>query len=623
MCTLSYETYLDKVRGGWLGKCIGGAIGDRFEGTKSWIEIAPAEMFPPQVPPNDDLDLQVLWLKVLEEHGPRITADDLAEAWRDWCWYPYNEYAVFRRNIRQSIAPPASGRFGNQFWDTGMGCAIRAEVFAYVSPGNPDRAIALADIDGQLDHTEEAVSAERMLAGMMADAFFEPDIRKLLDRYVGQLMPGSATANNVRTAITAWEAGMPLRDALERVKLTGGVTEACDARINMPIIVLGLLYGEGDFEKSLHATLSCGFDADSTMATVGSVLGQIIGAGALPRTFVDLVGDELVVDIRYRRPEMTLSALARDTARLGVLLSPGGTIEGAPEFAPPEWASAECRPVVRYLGPPSAAPGETIAVEIAPTRPGSTIAIDCPAGWTCSNAGTVWTLRAPKAVGRWADTHLFRAVETSANGTSGRGFGIAGAAIWRLLGIFQEPEPPRPADLIHPMRRFNLGYVDPARTYLPEPPVDTEVLHAEMSRLLGRPAVIHSREGEIDITPVIGMGGSLVAYLERTVICEAEREAFVSIGHTDPFRLFLNDELIAGATEHRAWAPFNVNAALTLRPGANRFVLKLVRESDTTRLTFAIRERGISNGERRNPNSPNHQDLMLGLSDLVQPSDFT
>jgi ADP-ribosylglycohydrolase len=617
MREITYDTYLDKVLGGWLGKCIGGAIGDRFEGTKSWIDIAPADMFPPQVPPNDDLDLQVLWLKVLEERGPYLTSDDLAEAWRDWCWYPYNEYAVFRRNIRQAIAPPVSGSFGNQFWETGMGCAIRAEIFAYISPGNPLLAIAFANIDGQLDHTEEAISAERMLAGMMADAFFEPDIRKLIDAHVGELSPGSLTQRNVLTALAAYDAGLSLRDAMERIKLTGGVTEACDARINMPIIVLGLLYGEGDFERSLHATLCCGFDADSTMASVGSLLGQILGAAALPGHLTDLVGDELVVDIKYRRPEMTLTALARDTARLGVLMSPLGSITGAPAFEQPDWRPADPRPTLRYLGLPSVAPGETARVEITPARPDSTMALDVPTGWNASVSGNVWTLKAPADTTTWPDTHLFRVVETSPTGTSGRDFGIAGAAIWRLLGIFQEAEPPKPADLIHPTRRFNLGYIDPARAYLPEPPTDTAALHAAMTRLLGQPAVIASREGEIDITPVIGLGGSLVAYLERSIDCPTARDAFISIGHTDPFRLWLNGTLIAEASEHRAWAPFNVNAAVTLSAGRNDFVLKLVRPSDTTRLTFAIRERNVTNGERRNPNSPNHQDYMLGLADIL------
>ena len=154
---ISREVYHDKVLGGWIGKCAGGAVGARFEGKKHWIEISPKEMFPPTMPPNDDLDLQVLWLKVLEEKGPFLTSRDLADAWMEGCWYPFNEYGIFRRNYRLGIAPPMSGLFNNQFWETGMGCPIRAEVWGYVCPGAPELAAHFAVLDGTLDHTEESV----------------------------------------------------------------------------------------------------------------------------------------------------------------------------------------------------------------------------------------------------------------------------------------------------------------------------------------------------------------------------------------------------------------------------------------------------------------------------------
>ena len=87
---LNYDTYLDKVLGGWIGKSIGGTLGALFEGIKCWIDLTLDEIIPETIPPNDDLDLQVLWLKVLEEKGPSLTSDDLAEAWLEGCCYPFN-----------------------------------------------------------------------------------------------------------------------------------------------------------------------------------------------------------------------------------------------------------------------------------------------------------------------------------------------------------------------------------------------------------------------------------------------------------------------------------------------------------------------------------------------------
>ncbi|NOZ22005.1 MAG: ADP-ribosylglycohydrolase family protein, partial [Planctomycetes bacterium] len=64
MMKLTYKEYEDKILGGWIGKSIGGTIGARFEGCKAWIDLTIDETIPDELPPNDDLDLQVLWLKV-------------------------------------------------------------------------------------------------------------------------------------------------------------------------------------------------------------------------------------------------------------------------------------------------------------------------------------------------------------------------------------------------------------------------------------------------------------------------------------------------------------------------------------------------------------------------------
>ena len=61
-------------------------------------EAHPLRGFPGDDPPgsaNDDLDLQLLWLEVLQKKGRQVTAADLAEAWDRQCWYPFNEYGIF------------------------------------------------------------------------------------------------------------------------------------------------------------------------------------------------------------------------------------------------------------------------------------------------------------------------------------------------------------------------------------------------------------------------------------------------------------------------------------------------------------------------------------------------
>ncbi len=624
---LSYTRYLDKILGGWIGKSAGGAIGARFEGTKGWIEISPDEMFPEEMPPNDDLDLQVLWLKVLEERGLALTSDDLAEAWLEGCWYPFNEYGIFRRNWKLGIHPPTSGAFTNQFWETGMGCPIRAEVWGYVFPGAPDLAARYAWMDGTLDHTAQSVGAEMMFAAMASMAFFENDVRRLAAQSIHYLPEGTPIARLTRAAFEAYDAGLTLRQARDRLMLMEGLPEACDAQINVPFTFLGLLYGGNDLQETLLAALRCGYDTDCTLATAGALIGQILGARNIPAPIQDEVGDELVMGIEYRRPVMTLSALAQDTARVGVLLSDvtGVTVAGAPAMDPlPETSAPPAtRLSVSYDRLPAVAPAETVTVTVAvegEMSEGASLTIEGPDGWTVVPAAAPVdsvrrkvriALHAPQHPDVWPERNLFTARLGGAELT----FGVAGTGLWQFLGAYFDAEPD-PDDPVQQRRRFNHHFVSLGKPYLPEPGVDVPALYAAWSRTLGEPALVRSYEREIDLSQLIGLRGPYCAYLARTLISPTARTAWLVIGNTDAYRLYLNGEQVAEVDEVVMWSPFNNAHRVTLQAGENQILLKLLKRSDPMRFTLGVRE----HGERR----PHHntQDWMVDLADRVPPLVF-
>ncbi|NOZ29868.1 MAG: hypothetical protein GXP39_17710 [Chloroflexi bacterium] len=630
---LAYERYLDQVLGGWIGKSMGGAIGARFEGNKGWIEISPDEMFPDQMPPNDDLDLQVLWLKVLEEKGAALTADDLAAAWLEGCWYPFNEYGIFRRNWRLGIHPPTSGRFTNQFWETGMGCPIRAEIWGYVFPGAPDLAARYAAMDGSLDHTEQSIGAERMFAAMAAMAFFVPDVRRLAAMFIHYLPKDTPIERLTRAAFQAYDEGLSLRDARDRLMALAGIPEACDSQINVPFTFLGLLYGGNDLQETLLAALRCGYDTDCTLATAGALIGQILGASRIPEALKRRVGDELVMGIQYRRPEMTLSALARDTARMGMLLArechTGVQIDDAPEMAPlpPTARPPATRLTVEYAGLPAAAPGDTVTVTVrveGEAPPNGQLTLEGPPGWTIvpetatidpiRRAVTV-ALHAPTDATEWPMRNLFTA-RLNTDPPLAYTFGVAGAGLWRLLGVYYDALPDE-SDPVQQRRRFNQHFVSLQRLYLPEPDVDAERLYREWSQKLGRPAIIPSYEHEIDLPRLIGLRGPYCAYLDRTILSPDDRPVYIVIGNNDGYRLYLNGELIAEVDECVWWAPFNNVHRARLRRGPNHLLVKLLKRGDELRFTLGLRaDSGDAHPFRPN-GGHNVEDWLVDLADEV------
>ena len=165
---LTYKQYLDKAYGCWLGKCVAGTIGAPYEGMKQLLHLSFRSEMIEKMLPNDDLDLQVLWLKVLEEKGIYTTGDDLAAAFSKYNVFWPGEYAWFKKNYDRGLRPPYTAKYENDFYNEGMGCPIRAEIWGLIMPGNPAIAADLCVMDGTLDHSGKSVYFERFWAAMVS-----------------------------------------------------------------------------------------------------------------------------------------------------------------------------------------------------------------------------------------------------------------------------------------------------------------------------------------------------------------------------------------------------------------------------------------------------------------------
>ena len=98
---LDKKKYADKVQACWIGKNIGGTMGTPFEGLRQINDIQGFTTAPGVVLPNDDLDLQLVWLYALEQCGPAaINANLLGEHWISYITPHWNEYGLGKCNLK-------------------------------------------------------------------------------------------------------------------------------------------------------------------------------------------------------------------------------------------------------------------------------------------------------------------------------------------------------------------------------------------------------------------------------------------------------------------------------------------------------------------------------------------
>ena len=287
------ETYRDRVYGCWAGKCLAGAIGMPFEGVPYQPALLP-EAIQVQDVANDDLELQLVWLIALERHGVDLKSEHLARFWLDDIQHGCDEYSIALRNMRRGIMPPASGCEDNPFAD-GMGAAIRAEIWAVAFPGRPDAAAHFAAADAVVDHWGDGVWSEIFLATAESHLFVDNDIPGALMHALGTIPNTTRLYAALREVVDLYEQGCDVEEAKAAIMRKVYHHNFTDCVMNLAFIAYALLWGGGDFIKTVLYAVNCGRDTDCTAATCGAFLGLAGGSRLVPEELLRKLSPDLAL----------------------------------------------------------------------------------------------------------------------------------------------------------------------------------------------------------------------------------------------------------------------------------------------------------------------------------------
>lgn len=294
---LNFEDYKSKVYACWTGKNIGGTIGGPYEGKREILSVTGFSTQAGEPLPNDDLDLQLVWLHAVESEGPKnITAEVLGEYWLSFISGYWNEYGIANENMRRGIIPPLCGDFDNP-WKHSNGAWIRTEIWATLAPGYPDLAVRFALEDAKVDHgTGEGTYAAAFVAAIESAAFVISDVNELIKIGLSKIPEDCRMARTVRLVIQCFNEGKTPTETRNIVReANADIGDGWfQAPSNVGFVVIGLLYGGGDFKKSMLTALNCGDDTDCTAGTVGSIMGIIYGEKGLPEDWREYIGDRIV-----------------------------------------------------------------------------------------------------------------------------------------------------------------------------------------------------------------------------------------------------------------------------------------------------------------------------------------
>ena len=329
-------TLQDRIHGCWLGKSIGGTLGLPAEGRTDRMNYTFYDPVPEIAPPNDDLELQLVWLDLLEKRGFELTQRDFADAWLASIHYMWDEYGRCRWNLRRGIPLAEVGTFENPFV-SGMGSPIRSEIWACLCPGQPALAARYAAMDASLDHGAEGIDGEVYLAVLQSLVLSGIPLRESMAQAFTYIRSETETARALLLVTQRHRAGTEAWACREQLLAAHRSENFTHAPLNLGLIAWALLYGEGDFEKTILLAVNGGYDTDCTAATAGATVGLAMGAAAIPKRWQQPIGEGVFVGpgILDIAAPSTLTELTERTRCLseGLRALPSLPVLGFPEPA--------------------------------------------------------------------------------------------------------------------------------------------------------------------------------------------------------------------------------------------------------------------------------------------------
>lgn len=299
------------MKAGWIGQIAGVAWGAPTE-FRYQQRIIPSKEVPSWKPEminnafkQDDLYVEMTFLKTLEEHGFDVSLRRAAIDFANSEYKLYHANLVGRKNLRRGIAPPDSGHPAfNQHADD-IDYQIEADYSGLIAPGMPEVVIGLGDKFGRLMNYGDGVYGGQFVGGMYAEAFFERDIVKIIKAGLACIPGDSQYAEMVNDLLrwyhenpddweTTWrkieEKYQKNRHYRQCACLNG--TYNIDAKINGAYILVGLLYGKGDPDRTVVLSMRCGQDSDCNPSSAAGILFTSFGFSNLPARFTEKLDEE-------------------------------------------------------------------------------------------------------------------------------------------------------------------------------------------------------------------------------------------------------------------------------------------------------------------------------------------
>ena len=325
--TIAKSELHDKIKGGWAGQVIGCTFGGptefRFKGSMindyqpiPWEPTSCLWYYQNSPGLYDDIYMDLTFVDVFEKEGLDAPAKSHALAFANADYMLWHANQAARYNILNGIMPPESGYWTNNPHSDDIDFQIEADFAGLMAPGMVNTASEICDKVGHIMNYGDGWYGGVYVAAMYSLAFVSSDVEYVVTEAL-KAIPEESEFYRCIDDVIRWHKEYPddWKSNWFEVEKKWSADIGCpdgvfrdfniDAKINAAYIVIGLLYGDGDYSKTLEISTRCGQDSDCNPASAGGILGTMMGYSNIPQFWKKPLYPVEEMDFKYTTMSLT------------------------------------------------------------------------------------------------------------------------------------------------------------------------------------------------------------------------------------------------------------------------------------------------------------------------------
>ncbi len=338
---LSMADCVDKIRGGWAGQMIGVTYGAPTEFRfMQKINDQPRDWKPEELKgalDQDDLYVEMTFAGVMDRIGLDATTEQYGEAFRDSKYHLWHANLAARRLLRRGVKAPNSGNPEFNLHANDIDFQIESDFIGLMCPGLPRAAARYAERVGHVMNYGDGVYGGIFFGAMYSTAFFEKDPRKVVEAGVAALLAESVYGRVIRDVLKGSAENPDWKKTWQLIEEKWDKDDPCpagalrpfniDAALNGAYVALGLLYGNGDFEKTMDIAMRAGQDSDCNPSSAAGILGVMLGYKRIPEKWTAPLAP--IADSKFSYTNYSFNSIVKSTVARArqVVQAEGGTTD--------------------------------------------------------------------------------------------------------------------------------------------------------------------------------------------------------------------------------------------------------------------------------------------------------